>query len=137
MAPTDIADVDDKLFHSLREFVDSCTKNTQGSTNTPVRKRTSLFPSSKSLSSSNNPVNSTPIIKSSPVSSPSKSAKTSRKRPRKGKKTKVQSPEPQPAPVAVPRSLTQAEVVIFERQEVLTLAQTESAEEDEFVDIGE
>lgn len=134
---TDIADVDDKLFHSLREFVDSCTKNTQGSTNTPVRKRTSLFPSSKSLSSSNNPVNSTPTIKSSPVSSPSKSAKTSRKRPRKGKKTKVQSPEPQPAPVAVPRSLTQAEVVIFERQEVLTLAQTESAEEDEFVDIGE
>jgi len=131
----DIADVDDKLFHSLREFVDSCTKKTREPANAAVRKRTSLSPSPKSLSSSSNPMNSTPTTsKSSSVSSPAKS-KASRKRPRKGKKTKA--PEPQPAPVAVPRSLTQAEVVIFERQEVLTLAQTECAEEDEFVDIGE
>lgn len=132
----DIADVDDKLFHSLREFVDSCTKNTQESADAAVQKRTCLPSSPKSLSSSNDTMNSTSPLKSSSVPSPTKSAKPSRKRPRKGKKTKAQ-PEPQPAPVAVPRSLTQAEVVIFECQEVLTLAQTESAEEDEFVDIGE
>mmetsp|Transcript_8444 Transcript_8444/g.35285 ORF Transcript_8444/g.35285 Transcript_8444/m.35285 type:complete len:392 (-) Transcript_8444:45-1220(-) len=140
----DIADVDDKLFHYLREFVDSCTKDQTESASTSLRhsskrSKSPAQPSSPSLSTSTNQhMNSFTTNSNTTAHSSPKSGKTQRKRPRKGKKTKSPVPEPiAEGPGVIPRSLTRAEVVIFQSQEVLTLAQTEGAEEDEFVDIGE